>query len=560
MSTIETKTETDVTDTLSAVQLEVIGSAMESICDEMGEALIRTSYSPNIKERRDCTTGLFNAEGEFLAQAEHIPMHLGSLMGIVKAVLARYPLDEIQDGDTFVGNDPHTGGGTHLPDIVLVTPIFVDGVIAGWATNLAHHSDYAERGHEHIFQEGVRIPAVRMLRNWQYERDILDLILVNMQVPEERIADFDAQVASNRLGVARYQEICERYGRVAVDLAGHELLDYTERKVRAGIRTIPNGVYEFSDVFESNEIEGTLDISLKMTVHDETIDFDFDGPAQVRASFNLVRTALLSTVYYAVKTVVGPEIPSNGGLGRALDVSAPLGSILNCVSPAAVNGRIDLCQRVVDLVHGAFAQAVPDRVVAAANGAVTGTQFSGIDPRTDRYYVYLETIGGGYGGGACCDGLDGVQAHMTNTSNLPVEALESEYPLTVLEYALVDGSGGAGTHRGGMGIRRVVRVDHDDATVEVGMSRLITEPWGLLGGLPGAKAELVANGESAADQRVLHLGKGSILSVATAGGGGYGSPSGRPAEEVERDIREGRISAETAAEVYGASTETEKNR
>lgn len=540
-------------DTLSAVQLEVIGNGLESICEEMGEALIRTSYSPNVKERRDCTTGLFNAEGDFLAQAEHIPMHLGSLMGIISAVLTRYPVQEIREGDTFVGNDPHTGGGTHLPDIVLVTPIFVDGAIAGWATNLAHHSDYAERGHEHIFQEGVRIPPVRLLRDWQYEREVLDLILVNMQVPAERLADFDAQVASNRLGVARFQEICARYGRNAVDLAGRELLDYTERKVRAGIRTIPNGEYTFQDVFESNEVPGEFELSLRMTVEDEHIRFDFDAPPQVRASFNLVRTALLSTVYYAVKTIVGPDIPSNGGLGRALEVSAPVGSILNCVSPAAVNGRVDLCQRVVDVVHGAFAQAVPDRVVAAANGAVTGTQFSGIDPRHNRYYVYLETIGGGYGGGACFDGLDGVQAHMTNTSNLPVEALESEYPLTVLEYALIDGSGGAGEHRGGMGIRRVVRVNHDDVTVEVGMSRLTTEPWGLFGGQPGTRARLVADGVEANQQRVLHLGDGSVLAVSTAGGGGYGEPKKRPREEVVRDVREGRIDSDTATTVYAHS-------
>lgn len=543
---IQTETEHPVSNAtvaaeLGSVQLEVIGNALESICDEMGEALIRTSYSPNIKERRDCTTGLFNADGEFLAQAEHIPMHLGSLMGIVRAVTDRYPLDQIRDGDSFVGNDPHTGGGTHLPDIVVVTPIFVEGEIAGWATNLAHHSDYAERGHEHIFQEGLRIPAVRFLREWEYEPDVLHLILVNMQVPAERKADFDAQVAANRLAVARYREICDRYGRYAVDRAGQELLDYTERKVRAGIRTVPNGRYIFQDLFESNEFPEVLDIRLQMTVEDERIVFDFEAPPQVRASSNMVRTALLSTVYYAVKTVIGPDIPSNGGLGRALEVNAPLGSVLNCVSPAAVNGRIDLCQRVVDLVHGAFAQAVPDRVIAASNGAVTGTQFSGTDPRTGKYYVYLETIGGGYGAGACNDGLHGVQAHMTNTSNLPVEALETEYPLTVLEYALIDGSGGAGRHRGGMGIRRTVRVEHDNCIAEIGMSRLRTAPWGLQGGEPGSSAALEVNGEGRSNQRVVTLDAGSVLTAMTAGGGGYGPVTERDAEQVAADIRENRL-------------------
>ena len=541
------------TPTLTPVQVEVIGSALESICDEMGEALIKTSYSPNVKERRDCTTSLFNPAGESLAQAEHIPMHLGSLMGIVAAILDRYPLEDLRDGDSFVGNDPHTGGGTHLPDIVLVTPIFVDEVLAGWATNLAHHSDYAERGHAHIFQEGLRIPPVRFLRDWTYVPEVMDLILTNMQVPAERVADFNAQVAANRLGVRRFREICAKYGSAVIAEAGRELLDYTERKVRAGIATVPNGVYHFTDTFESNETEGALELAVVMSVEADRIDFRFDAPPQVAASINMVRTALLATVYYAVKTVVGAEIPANAGLGRAITAEAPVGSVLSCVAPAAVNGRIQLCQRVVDLVHGALAQAVPDRVIAAANGAVTGTQFSGTDPRTGQYYVYLETIGGGYGGGCAFDGLDGVQAHMTNTSNLPVEGLELEYPLTVERYELVDHSGGEGEHRGGMGIHRRVRVDHDDCRCEVGMSRLTTRPWGLLGGTPGASARVEKNDGTVPVGDMIRLYRGESLGVFTAGGGGYGDPRRRPAAVVSRDVREGRLDAATAARVYGWS-------
>ncbi|RWZ52661.1 hydantoinase B/oxoprolinase family protein [Labedella phragmitis] len=538
---------------LTPVQVEVIGSALESICDEMGEALVKTSYSPNIKERRDCTTGIFNAGGELLAQAEHIPMHLGSLMGIVNAITDRYALEDIHDGDSFVGNDPHIGGGTHLPDIVLVTPIFVEGALAGWATNLAHHSDYAERGHEHIFQEGLRIPPVRFLRDWTYVPEVMDLILTNMQVPAERVADFNAQVAANRLGVARFREISEKYGPATIEAAGQELLDYTERKVRAGIRDVPNGRYRFSDTFDCNELDEQLQLSVVMTVSDEQLHFEFTAPEQVRASINMVETALLATVYYAAKTVVGPDIPANGGLGRAISVSAPFGSVLNCVAPAAVNGRIQLCQRVVDLVHGALADAVPSRVIAASNGAVTGTQFSGTDPRTGRYYVYLETIGGGYGAGCAFDGLDGVQAHMTNTSNLPVEALESEYPLFVERYSLIDGSGGEGEHRGGMGIHRQVRVEHDDCQCEVGMSRMLSRPWGLLGGTAGQSARLEKNGVVVPTGDVVLLSRGDSISAITAGGGGYGDPARRPKDVVARDLREERIDAATAARVYGVT-------
>lgn len=542
---------------LSPVQVEVIGSALESICDEMGEALVKTSYSPNIKERRDCTTGIFNTHGELLAQAEHIPMHLGSLMGIVNAITERYPLADIQDGDSFVGNDPHIGGGTHLPDIVLVTPIFVGGSLAGWATNLAHHSDYAERGHEHIFQEGLRIPPVRFLRDWQYVPEVMDLILTNMQVPAERVADFNAQVAANRLGVARFREICDKYGQATIEAAGQQLLDYTERKVRAGIREVPNGRYHFTDTFDCNEVKEQLQLSVVMTVSDEQLQFDFTAPPQVRASINMVNTALLATVYYAAKTVVGPDIPANGGLGRAITVNAPLGSVVNCVAPAAVNGRIQLCQRVVDLVHGALAQAVPTRVIAASNGAVTGTQFSGIDPRNGRYYVYLETIGGGYGAGCAYDGLDGVQAHMTNTSNLPVEGLETEYPLFVEHYALVDGSGGEGEHRGGMGIHRQLRVEHDDCQCEVGMSRMVSNPWGLLGGTGGQSARLEKNGVIVPTGDVVYLAYGDSIGAFTAGGGGYGAPANRPREAVDRDLREERIDAHTAKTVYGVVAEDE---
>ncbi|MFD5862809.1 hydantoinase B/oxoprolinase family protein [Streptomyces chartreusis] len=540
---------------LTSIQVEVIGSALASVCDEMGETLVKTSYSPNIKERRDCTTGLFNADGDVLAQAEHIPMHLGSLIGIIQAIRDRYPFQEIREGDTFIGNDPHTGGGTHLPDIVLATPIFIDGSLTGWATNLAHHSDYAERGHAHIFQEGLRIPPVRFLRDGEYIPEVMDMILVNMQVPQERVADFNAQVAANHLGVTRYRELSARYGPTELEAAGRELMDYTERKVRAGIRTIPNGRYSFSDVFDQVQLDEDFEISLVMTVGDEEIHCEFDGPPQVAAGINLVYTALLSTVLYSVKTVIGPDIPSNAGLARAVTVTAPRGSVLNCVAPAAVNGRIDLCQRVVDLVHGAFAQAVPERVTAASNGAVTGTQYSGIDPRTGKYYVYLETIGGGNGAGACLDGLDGVQAHMTNTSNLPVESLEAEYPLTVLRYELVDGSSGDGEFRGGMGVHRKLRIDHDGCVCEIGMSRLTTRPWGLQGGGPAATAQYVKNGAIHPDTDVLHLERGDELGILTAGGGGYGDPAKRPREQVQRDVREARITQEHAGQAYQLEAE-----
>lgn len=544
----------DRSTTLDPVQVEVIGSALASVCDEMGETLVRTSHSPNIKERRDCTTCLFDAEGNVLAQAEHIPIHLGSLIGIVRAVLDEYSVDEIKDGDSFVGNDPHTGGGTHLPDIVLVTPVFVDDVLRGWVTNLAHHSDYADRGHAHIFQEGLRIPAVRFLQDWAYVPELMRVFLTNFQVPTERVADFDAQVAANRLGSRRLQQVFARYGTETMVAVGRELLDYTERKIRAGIKTIPNGTYTFEDVFDCNEISEVLPLQVTLTVHDDSLHFDFQAPPQVRAGVNMVWTALLATVSYAVKTVVGPDVPANGGLYRAIHLDAPRGSLLNCVAPAAVHGRTQACQRVVDLVLGAFAEAVPDRVIAASNGAVTSVTFSGTDPRTNRFYVYLETIGGGLGAGCGNDGLDGVQAHITNTSNLPVESLEAEYPLTVKRYALVEGSAGSGTLRGGMGIERTIEVEHDDCSCDARLARTSSRPWGLQGGEPGEGSRLELNGTSeGVTSNRLTLSRGDQLAVFTAGGGGFGDPKNRPASQLDRDRREHRL---TPAQIHEATNQT----
>ncbi|GAB3596883.1 hydantoinase B/oxoprolinase family protein [Microbacterium tumbae] len=536
---------------LNPVLVEVIGSALASICEEMGEALVKASYSPNIKERRDSTTALFDAEGTTLAQAEHIPIHFGSLMGVVASVLDRYPVETLRDGDVFIGNDPHTGGGTHLPDIVLLSPIFVEGRLRAWATNLAHHADYAERTHEHIFQEGLRIPAVRLFTAGEMDEDIWHLILTNMQVPAERRADLRAQMAANRLGIQRYREICSRYGADIVEQAGRDLMDYTERKIRLGIAEIPDGTYEFDDLFDSDEFEGELPISLSLTVRGDEMFLEFQAPPQIRAGINNVWTALLATVYYAVKAVIGMEVFANAGLYRPIHVTAPRASILNCVVPAAVYGRIQLGQRVVDLILGALAQAVPARVPAASYSGCPTMCFSGVDPRTGEYYIYIESIGGGHGAGIDVDGMDGAQAHLTNTSNLPVESLEAEYPLTVVRYGLVDDSSGHGRHRGGMGIWREIRAEHDECRCETSVTRVTTSPWGLFGGTDGQRLRVQKGDGTVVTDTWTTLSTGESLACIIAGGGGYGDPHERDRAAVATDVREGRISADIARDVYG---------
>ena len=538
---------------LDSVLVEVIGSALATIVEEMGGTLVRAAYSTNIKERRDCTASLFDAKGQGIAQDEGgSPLHLGSLMGIVDAILSRHPLEDIREGDTFIGNDPYSGGGSHLPDIVLATPIFIDGELTAWAANLAHHADFGDRGHAHIFQEGLRIPPVRLIRQGVLQEEMLSLILLNCQVPHERQADLRAQQAANRLASQRYKDLCERYGRDVMVSAAEELLDYTERRTRNAIAEMPDGEYSFTDRFDCPELDDELELRVRITIDGDSIAFDFsDNPAQVRASVNVVWTALYASVYYSLKSLIDADIVPNAGLYRPVRIDAPLGSIINCQEPAAVNGRSETCQRIVDLVHGALATAVPERVTAASNGANTGVHFSGRNSRTGREFVYLETIGGGCGARATKDGMDGVQVHMTNTSNLPVESLEAEYPLVIEAYELIQDSGGGGQHRGGLGIRRAVRVEDPDIHFWLDTSRQKSQPWGLDGGQPGASARAVLSaGARPIDHGYTVLQAGDRVAIETAGAGGYGGPELRPAEEVARDLAEGKISEEYARTVY----------
>jgi N-methylhydantoinase B len=522
---------------IDPITVEVIGSALSSIVEEMGEALIRASYSTNIKERRDCSTALFDLDGKTLCQAEHIPMHLGSFLDLIPHIMKRHPLAEMRPGDVFCGNDAYEGGGTHLPDIVLAEPVFVDGKMIAWAVNLAHHADFADRGHAHIYQEGLRIPPIRLYRAGVLQEDVQALILLNCQVPRERISDFRAQMAANRLGVQRLQGLCAKYGRETVLQAGAALQDYAERKMRAGIEAIPDGVYRFADRYDCPEIDGELDLACTIVVHGDSMHLHFEAPPQVRAGLNMTMTALLSTVYYAVKSIVDPTILPNAGLARPLTVSAPPGSIVNCTHPAAVNGRLSLCQRVVDLIFGALAAAVPEKVTAASNGACFSITFAGHQPADNALWVYLETIGGGSGARFNKDGLDGVHVHMTNTSNLPVEALELEYPLTLMRYELVDGSGGAGEFRGGMAIRRVYRANHA-CHVRVDGARILSAPWGLHGGREGGMASISSTSELNHGSAMLR--SGDLITVVTAGSGGYGPPEARTPAATARDRMEGR--------------------
>jgi len=531
---------------LNPITVEVIGAALGSIVDEAGETLIRASHSTNIKERRDCSTALFNAAGQTLCQAEHIPIHLGSFLDLVPHIMRRYPVQDMRPGDAFIGNDAYEGGGTHLPDIVVAEPIFIDGQLAAWTVNLAHHADFVDRGHAHIFQEGLRIPPVRLYRAGELQKDVQDLILLNCQVPGERLSDLRAQMAANRVGAQRFRELAAKYGADTVLSAGEALMDYAERKMRAAIAAMPDGIWRFEDVFDNEEVAGTLPLAVELAVKGDGMSLKFDAPAQMRAGINMTYTALLATTFYIVKSVLDPTIPPNAGLARPLTITAPEGSILNCLAPAAVNGRLQTCQRVADLVMGALAQAIPERVTACSNSACTVAYFIGTQPQDGpnpgSTWVYLETIGGGSGARAHKDGLDGVHVHTTNTSNLPVEALEIEYPLMLLRYELVADSGGVGQFRGGMGLRRTYQAT-GDCRVRVDLTRQRSQSWGLFGGGPGARGRaecgpgVVFDGDSAV------LKAGQWFALVTPGAGGYGPPERRDPQARARDLAEGVVTA-----------------
>lgn len=540
---------------LTPITVEILGAAFSSIVEEMGTALIRASYSTNVKERRDCSTILFDAQGRTLAQAQHVPLHLGSLMGIVVEVLRRHPLEKIAPGDMFIGNDAYTGGGTHLPDIVVLAPVFYQEQLVGFVGNTSHHADFLDRGQAHIYQEGLRIPPVKIFHRGELQQDILDLILLNCQVPGERLGDLRAQFAANRLGVRRMQALCEKYGMDIVTGAGELLLDYAERQTRNGIAKIPDGTYYFEDVFDCDLI-GDLELKLHVTitVKGDEIYLDFrDNPAQVRAGINLVRTGLLATTYYAIKAVVDPEILPNAGMYRPIHVDATPGTVIDCVEPAAIQQRSHIAQRVADLILGALAQAVPDQVIAACTGSLTSISFTGTDPRTGKYFSYVETIGGGFGARATKDGLDGVHTHVTNTSNLPVESLEAEHPFILERYELVQDSGGPGTWRGGMAIRREIRSLDFEAAYKGSTSRRFSQPWGLQGGHPGTSAVIKVNGEPQDPTRTGRslLPPHTTVSVTTGGAGGYGDPTKRDRSLVARDLEDGNISRQQAIEAYG---------
>jgi N-methylhydantoinase B/oxoprolinase/acetone carboxylase alpha subunit len=506
--------------TLDPAGLQVLISRLAGIADEVGAVLRRAASSPNIKERADCSAAVFTPDGELLAQAEHIPVHLGSMPASVRAALDAY--DDLGPGDHVVVNDPFAGG-THLNDITVVTPAFAGEQLVGWVANRAHHADVggAAPGSipadaTEIQQEGLRLPPTR------YSPELRAIILAASRTPDERAGDLDAQLGANAVGADRLAAL--------VGAPLEEVVAYGDRRMRAVLATLPEGTWRFADVLDSTGAapgqQRPAHLEVTVTVGAGEITFDFTGTdAQSPGNVNAVEAVTVSAVAYALRTAVDPTIPANGGSLRPVHVVAPPGTLVAARFPAAVGaGNVEVSQRIADVCLGALAQVRPDRVGAAGQGTMNNVLVGGDG------WVYYETVGGGEGAQPGRPGMSGVHTAMTNTRNTPIEALERAFPLRVLRYRLRDGSGGSGRHTGGDGIERDLQV-LEDCTLSLITERRASAPWGLHGGGPGAVGEgwrLPAADEARAerlpDKCTVRLAAGDVLRMLTPGGGGWGTP------------------------------------
>ncbi len=519
------------------VEFEVFKNLYLAIAEEMGVTLCRTGFSPNIKERLDYSCAVYDADGHTIAQGDHMPVHLGAMPLSVRAAIDAV---DMRPGDIVVLNDPFHGG-THLPDITLVSPVFVkrtDTRPTFYVANRAHHSDVGGMSPgsmpvaREVYQEGLIIPPILLARGGEIDRHVWSLILANVRTPDEREGDLSAQIASNRVAERRLLEVVRKYGVARAVGYAKALQDYTERVVRAAIAKIPAGTYTFEDALDNDGFrDAPVKIRCAITVKGSQATLDFTGSdPQVEGSVNANFAITLSASLYAFRCLVEEDVLYNEGVARPLTVIAPAGSIVNAQRPSAVaGGNVETSQRITDVVLGALAQALPERLPAASQGTMNNITLGGRDPRRGASFAYYETMAGGMGGRRGLDGLSGVHTHMSNTRNTPVEAIEHYLPVRITQYALRNGSGGDGAARGGDGVVREYEM-LTDTSVTLLSDRRERAPYGAEGGAPGASGRntLIRRGaETRLPGKVqINLQAGDRLRIETPGGGGYGRRNG----------------------------------
>jgi len=549
---------------LDPILFEVIRNALVEATDEMAVTLRRSAYSTNIKTRADFSCAFFDRDLQAVAQAFTQPVHLGSMSESVPRAVRDYGPENLGPGDALLTNLPYPCGA-HLNDITLIAPVYHGDRLFGYVANLAHHVDVgggapASIGtFREVYQEGVIIPPVKLVRGGEIVSDVFRLVLAQIRSKHETAGDFRAQVAANATGARRLGALLDRQGRETVDTYMQELLAYTERRTRAAVSRLPLGVFTAEGSVDNDGFtDQPVRLAVRLVIDGTGVLFDLTGSdPQRRAPVNSTYAQTFSACAYVLKCLIDPDIPVNAGFYRLVRLVAPAGTVVHCTAPAPVVGGWETQTRLTDIILKALAPALPERVPAGTKAMMCHAGFGGIDPRSGDYYCFLETLAGGYGGRAGRDGPDAVQTHGQNTENAPIEETEGSYPVRIARYELVEDSGGAGQYAGGLGLRRDYLFPDHAVTFTVLADRDRQGPWGLFGGQPGQRAEYVLNPDGEArrlgSKITIELQPGDVVSYRTCGGGGYGRPEERDPQRVLRDVREGKVSLQRAREVYGVA-------
>jgi len=557
--------------TIDPILLEVLRNRLDAIADEMELTLLKSAASPIVKEGLDASAALFNTEGETIAQAAAIPIHLGALQFAAQRLVRAFPPERMQEGYAVLLNDPYDGG-THLPDITLAVPVLADGRVVALACTMCHHQDVGGRtpgsvptDATELYQEGVIIPPTQLFRAGELDENLFRLLTRNVRLPDVFTGDLMAQLAAGRLGGVRLRELFAAHGAPTVLAYIEELLSRAERLTRAQIADIPDGDYAFEDWLDDDGVNvgHPVKIAVTLRVRGSAMTFDFTGSdGQVRGPFNSVPASTMSAVYYAVRAISDASIPNNGGCFRAVDAVLPEGTIVNPRPPAPVSCRTATIKRIADTILGALVKALPGRMPAANSGTLLVMALGGRDPATGRQFVASELAAGGMGARPDKDGIDVIETDVSNCMNIPVESVEMNFPLRIPRARLWTGSGGAGRFRGGLGLEKVFEATTTDVMVSHRGERFASSPWGLEGGSPGARAHAYivrADGtrEELPSKKMIVLHPGDRLWEYIAGGAGYGDPLERDPAAVLADLRDGKITAASLDADYGVVLTTD---
>ncbi|WP_317154811.1 hydantoinase B/oxoprolinase family protein [[Mycobacterium] appelbergii] len=544
---------------------EVVRHRLGAIADEMEMTLLRAAYSSIVKEGLDASAAIFDRFGNNIAQAAAIPIHIGCMIPSVETVIRLFPCDTMQEGDVYVLNDPYNGG-THLPDISIIKPLFHQGRVVALAATMSHHQEIGGMvagslppNATDLFQEGLQIPPMKLVDAGAPVQQVFDILERNVRTPHVVMGDLRAQLAACKLAGDRVSDLCEELGSDLVAEILESLLAQSDTLTRERIAAMPDGVYEFTDYMDDDgvNVDEAVRIKATVTVAGSELTVDFTGTQdQVRGPFNCVPASSISAVYYVLRAVTGNDIPNNSGCYRSVNIVLPEGSLVNPRRPAPVNSRTATVRRICDTLLGCFQQIVPKLVPAASCGQLLVMNFGGTDPATGEFYVTSELGVGGMGGRSGLDGVDAIETDATNCMNVPAETIELESPVRVLSWEITPDSGGAGTWRGGCGTRKTFQLMDGTATANYRGERHRSAPWGVDGGAEASRtwAQVVRhNGdrENLPSKTMVSLGAGDQLTVELSGGGGYGSPLLRDPHSVLRDVEDQRVSLNAASSEYG---------